>query len=153
MVNILIECLGCKTKVSVPEIDWDNGEQYNCGCGGTSFKRVCETPEELAEYRKTDRSREEFHAPNNIDLPNGLTIMNSPFTKDQWEFIRENEKLANHFAVKKAKQELFKDLEKSFDTDHICGCEKWCKCWEGFKAKHTPNDDDIDKIIQNMKVK
>jgi len=33
------------------------------------------------------------------------------------------------------KQEVFKELEKHFDVNHLCGCEKWCTCYKEFKEK------------------
>jgi len=26
-------------------------------------------------------------------------------------------------------------VEKEFDTQHFCSCEKWCDCWDKFKEK------------------
>lgn len=27
------------------------------------------------------------------------------------------------------------DLERTFDMEHACGCDKWCDCYARFKKK------------------
>ena len=38
------------------------------------------------------------------------------------------------------KNQLFDAIEKDFDSDHFCDCEKWCDCWEKFKKKQLDNN-------------
>lgn len=38
--------------------------------------------------------------------------------------------------IEEALQLYNKRIEKEFDTNHFCDCEKWCNCWKEFKEKN-----------------